>query len=111
MPHCIIEYSKDIEIEPARLMSVVFKSTLKSTLFKEHHIKTRTLAFENYQKGACKENFIHVCAKILMGRTLQQRSMLSQSILDGLVSLDLQSVTITVEVIEMEKASYAKIVM
>ncbi|MEE9327289.1 MAG: hypothetical protein V3U71_08320 [Cocleimonas sp.] len=111
MPHCIIEYSKDIDIAPKMLIDRVFKSTLNTKLFEEHHIKTRTLAFDYYQKGSLKEKFIHVSAKILTGRTLKQRSMLSQAILDGLVNLGLNSVTMTVEVIEMEKASYAKKVL
>jgi 5-carboxymethyl-2-hydroxymuconate isomerase len=111
MPHCIIEYSKDIDIEPSVLIDQVFKSALNTKLFEEHHIKTRTLVFDHYQKGALKEKFIHVSAKILSGRTLKQRSILSQSILDGLVNLGLNSVTITVEVIEMERGSYTKKVL
>ena len=108
MPHCIIEYSQDIEAKPTSLINAVFQGALKSQLFEENHIKTRTIAFDNYQVGALKESFIHVTARILSGRTVEQRSMLSQSILTTLAELNLSSVTMTVEVVEMERDSYAK---
>ena len=108
MPHCVIEYSRDLKAQPSSLINAVFQGTLNSQLFEESHIKTRTIAFDNYQVGAHKESFIHVTAKILSGRTLEQRSMLSESIIAALAKLDINSVTITVEVVELERESYAK---
>jgi len=108
MPHCIIEYSKDIEIDSVALMDSVFNSALDSELFEENHIKTRLVPYEYYQKGALKEKFLHVTARILSGRTLEQRTMLSQMILTGLDKLNLSAVVITVEIVEMERESYMK---
>ena len=111
MPHCVIEYSQDLKIQPESLINVVFQGALNSQLFEESHIKTRTIAFDNYQVGAHKENFIHVTTKILSGRTLEQRSMLSESIIAALAKLNIHSANITVEVVELERESYAKKVL
>ncbi len=111
MPHCIIEYSKDINIEPTTLINAVYKGALHSELFEDDHIKTRTTAYEHYQKGALKEKFVHVTAKILSGRNLEQRKMLSKAILSEVAKLDINAVTLTVEIVELEKESYSKKVL
>lgn len=108
MPHCIIEYSKEIEIAPSKLINAVYQGASLSQLFEENHIKTRTTVYEHYQVGANIEAFIHVTARILSGRTLENRTMLSQTVLSELKKLGLSKVTMTVEVIEMERESYAK---
>ncbi len=109
MPHCIIEHSLDVE--QTQLINAVYQGTLKSELFEDDDIKTRSMAFDNYQTGSVKKSFIHVTAKILSGRTLEQRSMLSQSIMSELKKLKYSSITLTVEVIEMERDSYAKVTL
>lgn len=108
MPHCIIEYSSDITIKASVLMSVVFEGALASNLFEEDHIKTRAIAYEHYQKGTTRDKFLHVSVRILSGRTLEQRMLLSGKVLEKLDALGLKLVTITVEVIEMERESYVK---
>ena len=53
MPHCIIEYSKEIEnsLSPARLLKATQQDAFNSGLFQEQDIKTRTLSFAHYQEG------------------------------------------------------------
>jgi len=111
LPHCIIEYSSDIEIDPSSLITAVFQGALKSELFEESHIKTRTIAFDDFQTGALKQSFIHVSARILSDRTAEQRAMLAQSILSELEKLELSSLTITVDIIDMDRRSYTKKVL
>lgn len=113
MPHCIVEYSEGLErrIEPARLIAAVYQGALKSGLFEDHDIKTRAMVFNQYQTGAEKSEFIHVVLKLLSGRIVEQRNMLSGLVLEELASLGLTSVSLTVEVCELEKGSYAKMVL
>lgn len=113
MPHCIVEYSEGLEkvIEPARLIVAVYQGALSSGLFEEQDIKTRALAYKRYQTGSVKKEFIHVEVKVLTGRIAEQRKMLSGFVLAELGSLGLTSVSLTVEVSELEKASYAKLVL
>lgn len=112
MPHCIIEYSKPLEkvIQPQQLIDAVLNGAKKSDLFELDHIKLRTQSFEHYQRGDERLSFIHVTLKILSGRTVEQRECLSQLVAEELGKLAVADVTITVEVIDMERESYTKIV-
>lgn len=112
MPHCIIEYSEDLEstVSPETLINSVYMGALNSQLFSADDIKTRSISFKHFTSGAVKQNFIHVAVKILSGRTLEQRSLVSSSVLKELNTLPLISISLTVEVIEIEKESYSKVV-
>ncbi|BBB27999.1 5-carboxymethyl-2-hydroxymuconate Delta-isomerase [Neptunomonas japonica] len=112
MPHCIIEYSEGLEAStaPADLINAVFQGALSSGLFTEPDIKTRALCYKHYQTGSKQQEFVHVTLKILSGRTIEQRSDLSEAVLKGLQVIELSDVSLTVEVCNMEKYSYAKAV-
>ena len=111
MPHCIIEHSEDVlsSVNQRQLIDSVLTGTKKSELFQLDHIKLRTQSYEYYQKGDLKQaGFIHVTLRILQGRSVEQRRDLSEKVLLEFDNLALKSLTITVEIIEMETASYSK---
>ncbi len=112
MPHCIIEYSNEIEkfVKPAQLINAVYQGALKSDLFEDGDIKTRSIVFDSYQSGSIKKTFVHVAVKILSGRNLEQKKTLSSSIISQLKTFNFPSTSLTVEVVEIEKDSYAKVV-
>jgi len=111
MPHCIIEYSREIEklVEPIKLINAVYQGALESGLFKDEDIKTRSIAYDSYQSGSIKKAFVHVMVKIFSGRNLEQRKTLTDLILSQLKTIDFPSTLLTVEVVEIEKESYAKV--
>lgn len=111
MPHCIVEHSSTINGNT--LIPLVFSGALKSKLFEDDgsDIKVRTLSFENYQTGKQKTDFAHITLKILSGRNKQQKIILSQLVLEQLKTLNLANCSITVEVVDIDRASYAKIIM
>jgi len=113
VPHCIIEYSNDLEgrIEPEILINAVHQGAVASKLFKESHIKTRTRSYEYYQTGTGDSAFIHVTASILSGRTLEQKKNLSNCILMQLEKLAISAVTITVQICDIETETYTKVVL
>ena len=110
MPHCIIEYSREIEkfVEPKKMINAVYQGALESGLFNDGDIKTRSIAYDSYQSGSVKKAFVHVMVKIFSGRNLEQRKTLTDLILSKLKTIDFPSTLLTVEVIEIEKESYAK---
>ncbi|PSJ40338.1 5-carboxymethyl-2-hydroxymuconate isomerase [Zobellella endophytica] len=110
MPHCIIEYSATLErqLSPAGLVAAVHGGAEDSGLFGAADIKTRAVGYEHHQAGSHKRDFIHVTLKILSGRSQEQRAALSASVLDALQSLGLSDISLTVDVVEMERESYAK---
>jgi len=113
MPHCIIEYSKELEdeIKPSQLIERVYQGTLKSNLFIDKDIKLRTISFENHKIGNEKIDFIHVTVKILTGRSIEDKKALSHIILDDFKDIDIKPLSVTVEVYEIENESYSKLVL
>ncbi|MFW0754517.1 5-carboxymethyl-2-hydroxymuconate Delta-isomerase [Pseudomonas sp. H11T01] len=108
MPHCIIECSATLDGD--MLTSKVHQGTLDSMLFEPDgsDIKVRALTYHSYIVGGFKTDFVHVTVKILSGRSLLQKAVLSKSIQAKLSELDLVSCSITVEVVDIERASYLK---
>ena len=109
MPHCIVEHSDNFE--PSILMESVFKGALSSGLFQYKDIKVRAMPYLHFQLGNKRNAFIHVSLKILSGRSAQQKQSLSQGVLEVLLTLGFNSASITVEVIDIDKASYQKITL
>ena len=113
MPHCIIEYSKDLEnlVKPLALINAVHQGVVTSKLFDESHIKTRTRAYSHYKTGTGDLRFLHVATYILSGRNSEQKVKLSQAILSHLELLGLTEVTITVQICDIDTESYSKAVL
>ena len=113
VPHCLIEYAKDVEnqVEISKLVEAVFNGAYSSELFDSAQIKTRALAFEHYMVGNRKSDFIHVTLSILSGRTNEQKAQLSMLVLSQLKSLSLQATSLTVDVRDLDRASYAKAIV
>lgn len=112
MPHCIVEYSKELEsvVDPATLLQSVYAGALESELFTPVDIKVRAIAFDHFTSGSAEQGFVHVTTKLLSGRSLELRTKLSNLILARLNVLFECPISLTVEIMEIEKESYAKCV-
>lgn len=112
MPHAVIEYSDNIasEVQLSDLTSQIHEGMIASGLFDVDNIKTRSYATSDFLVGskAREGSFIHLTVSILTGRTEQQRVALSQSLLDILKTAMPQADIITVDIREMDKATYLK---
>ena len=111
MPHCVIEHSANIDGNT--LIPLVHKGALESNLFQAEgsDIKIRALSYSNYQTGSVDINFVHVTLKILSGRNAQQKSMLTQLVLEQLKTLSMINCSISVELADIDRANYAKVIM
>lgn len=110
MPHLLIEYPQD-RISPQQLEALfesVYAGAVATGLFDESHICIRTIPLTYYRLSGKKESFIHVQCRIHAGRTEEQKRKLSEAVLAALREQELSVKSITVEVVEMERASYAK---
>jgi len=110
MPHCVVEHSANFDSD--LLVREVFSAALGAGLFEPDgsDIKVRALSYSSYLTGPRKSDFIHVVLKILSGRTPQQRSTLSNAVANRLAALGYIDTSITVEVVEIDRDSYCKIV-
>ncbi len=110
MPHCIIEYSNDLEQTDKILLvlEMVNESMVSSGLFNVDSIKVRAIPVSKYLIGGKTVPFIHATVRLLAGRTDEQKHILSQAILDT-ISKQFHSIdNITVDVIDINPNCYSK---
>ncbi len=108
MPHFIIDCSENILKAHSKdeIIRQVYLSAISTKLFHKNDVKVRINTFKEYITGDKKEDFIHVFANIMEGRTIKQKADLSKTIVKDL-SLMLPSVpNIGTNVVEFERASY-----
>jgi len=110
MPHVLIEFSRELadETQIEQMLDTLHLAVAASGLFESSHIKLRAQPLNHYRLGGEREPFIHVQLRIHTGRTGQQKRELSEGVLVALRRLEWPARTITVEVVEMARDSYAK---
>ena len=110
MPHCIIEYTKELEtrININELMNAAFESVASSGLFNNTAIKARAIAIDQYKSGLERNDYIHITVRILSGRTAEQKKYLSETVMNGVKPFIGNTKSTTIEIVDMDKDSYAK---
>lgn len=115
MPHLTLEYTNNL---PKFLIDDAL-ATLNETLvasgeFEEFDIKSRAIRMDTCRIGTAPEGraFVHAKLAILSGRTMQTKRAVSESLLQELKRLcaghDGLQVQLCVEILEIERDSYAK---
>lgn len=112
MPHLIIEYPQDAvgEEQAESMLEGVHQAALGTGLFDESHIRIRAVPLLHYRAGGERVPFIHVQCRIHAGRDETQKRRLSEAVLAAIHEQALSMKVITVEIVEMARASYAKFV-
>ncbi len=110
MPHLIIEYSETLatEAQVSALLDAVHDAALLSELFPDEHIKTRAVPVRFYRVGSDDDSFIHAQLRIKFGRCDAQKKSLSNAVLVAIRNQRWAVDVVTVEVVDMDVASYAK---
>ena len=113
MPHCIIDYSKEVagQIDIDMQLEALHHGAMVADLFPEYHIKTRALAYPHHRTGQTRDSFVHVALNLLSGRSDAQKSMLSECILGRIEPLFPQVVSVSVEILDIHRESYRKRVL
>ncbi len=109
MPHFVIDCSEPILdlVDPNTILQEVHKTAIVSTLFTEADIKVRLNPFkEHYLVSGKKDDFIHIFANIMEGRTTEQKANLSTLMVSKLKSLFPDVPIISINVRDFEKATY-----
>lgn len=105
MPHLVIEATANLRLEtsPGELLEQANAALFASGQFGEADIKSRFVTLEAYRQGtaAVERAYLHACLSILDGRDAATRQALGEV-------LGEEGVQVSVEVREMERASYAK---
>lgn len=110
MPHIIVEYPKQLvnDTQVEAILDTIHHAVAQSGLFQADHIRTRAYAFTKFTNAGGSEPYIHIQARIKSGRDTENKKQLGDAILNGLITLAIPASVITVEIIDMERESYAK---
>lgn len=110
MPHLIVEFPQDAVAphQVAGLLDAAHRAAVASGLFDTSHVKSRALPLAYYRRGSDDRPFVHAQLRIKPGRSAAQKQALSQAVLAAIRGQGLAVAVITVEVVELDAASYAK---
>lgn len=108
MPHFIIDCSENIiKIKsPEKIIRKVYDTAESTDLFEKGDIKVRINLFKYYNIGNTKNDFIHIFANIMEGRTSAQKKNLSERIITELKSMFPNTPIISINIRDFEKATY-----
>lgn len=111
MPHLVIECSENVlRLQPPeKIIKEVYETALASGLFAESGvggIKVRINPYKYYTTVGTNDDFVHVFANIMEGRTIEQRKALSDSIVRKLKELLPDVPILSMNIREIEKATY-----
>jgi 5-carboxymethyl-2-hydroxymuconate isomerase len=108
MPHFVIDCSENIINlkSPQEIIQKVYNTAEASNLFEKGDIKVRINPFKYYTIGNTQNDFIHIFANIMEGRTAEQKKTMSDSIIKELKTMFPDVPIISINVRDFEKATY-----
>lgn len=108
MPHFVVDCSQNILQLHAEeeIVARVHRAANSTSLFEEGDIKVRVNPFAIYSVGDKREDFVHVFANIMEGRSIEEKANLSRLIIGELVAMFPLVPNIAMNVAEFERATY-----
>ena len=108
MPHFVLDCSERIleQKTPKEIIEEVFNTAVSSGLFKTEDIKVRINPFTYYTTGGKDDDFVHVFANIMEGRTTEQKAKLSENIVSRLKTMFPEVPILSINIRDFEKATY-----
>lgn len=108
MPHFIVDCSESIleSYDEEYIIEQLYLVADDSDLFDSNDIKVRLNTFKKYSVGNTRQDFIHVFAHIMQGRTIDQKAALSQHVVEKLTTLFPGIANIAMNISDFEKATY-----
>ncbi len=108
MPHFILDCSAPVleRYSEEQIVEQVHLVANSTQLFDEDDIKVRVNPYQTYSAGNNKQDFIHVFAYIMEGRSTEQKADLSKRVVQTLASMFPKISKIAMNVYDFEKATY-----
>ena len=108
MPHLIIEHSPEIADVMPDLCKAVFEAATGCSTFPiPGAVKVRSRLCSNHT-GGTGAGFAHTTVRMLQGRTDDLKSEVSAAVLAAMETALPTTASLTVEIVDMHGASYAK---
>ena len=120
MPHLIVEHSADIKKNSVQKLQQEIQSIMNGVEgnFDADQCKCRSFSFDEYFVGRpdqSSSSFIHITLKVLSGRSDEVRANLSAKISEFTnkffadLNIPNKRCDISVDILEMERATYQKV--
>ena len=108
MPHFVIDCSENIIKLKSQeeIIQTVYNAADSTNLFDNGDIKVRINPYKYYTIGNTQDDFIHIFANIMEGRTVSQKSNLSKEIIRELKAMFPNVPIISINIRNFEKATY-----
>ena len=87
-------------------MELVYNTAKSTGLFEPMDIKVRINPFQYYHVNNSKDDFIHIFANIMEGRTTKQKADISKKIISELKVMFPEVPIISINIRDFEKATY-----
>lgn len=117
MPHLTLEYTANLAIDPAAALTAINAAAFDSGLFGEADIKSCALCLGDFRTGVQTgaRAFAHLRIALLSGRSADERKQLANAALAALMATLVppagHELQLSVETVELDRASYAKAVV
>lgn len=108
MPHFVMDCSESVlkSHDEEYIIEQIYLVANATGLFDANDIKVRLNPFKKFSVGNKCEDFIHVFAHIMQGRTTEQKANLSKQMVTKLVALFPDIPNVAMNVSDFEKATY-----
>ena len=108
MPNFVVDCSRGIlqQRREEEILAALHDAANSTGLFEVSDIKVRVHPFRACAVGGSEDDFIHVFAYIMEGRSVEQRAQLSRTVVGALAELFPAIDRIAMNVAEFEKATY-----
>lgn len=108
MPHFIIDCSENVvSLKSSKeIMQNVYDAAESTEFFDPGDIKVRINPYKYYNIGNTTNDFVHIFANIMAGRTVQQKAMLSKTVVTKLKQVFPEVPIISINIRDFEWATY-----
>lgn len=108
MPHFVIHCSENLiqNNSPETILKAVYEQAESTNLFTKGDIKVRILPFKWHITGEGEDDFVHVFANIMEGRTENQKKDLSHKVVKKLKELFPNIPIISMNIRDFESSTY-----
>ena len=114
MPHLVMEYSNSVDerVNVQGLLEDLHYAAIQSGLFDVPSLKSRALRYHHWMIGeqGDSSDFIHITFELLDGRTAEQKRELSRLLMAVLQQQASHITSLTINVRDMDKACFQKVV-
>ncbi|MEZ5815369.1 MAG: 5-carboxymethyl-2-hydroxymuconate Delta-isomerase [Alphaproteobacteria bacterium] len=110
MPHIIVEHSSNIALDTPDFLAALHKTVASHESVNIGAIKTRAIPLDYTIAGDENDadTLMHITLKLLPGRDDATRKAMAQALYDTAQSFIRPTVSLSVEVMELDAASYTK---